>query len=84
MTEHIMNTFSEIKYKFPVSGHSYLDIYRDFGVTEKRKRKVPHAHSPEWRYKLMEIASKKKVFAVIRMKDKGFVSVVKVQQKLVF
>jgi hypothetical protein len=60
-----------------------LDIYRDFGVTEKRMRKVMHAYTPEGWYKLVQTASKNKVFTVIRMKDKGFVSVTEVQQKLV-
>jgi hypothetical protein len=55
---------------FPVSCH--------FGVTEK-KRKIPYVCTSEGWYKFVEIANKKKVFAVIRMEDKGFVSVAEVK-----
>jgi hypothetical protein len=68
---------------FAVSGQSSLDIYRDFGATENRRRKVLHAYTPKGWYKLVQTASKNTVFIDIRMTGKEFVSVMKVQQKLV-
>jgi hypothetical protein len=59
----------------------YNDL--DFGVIEKKKGKVPYVYSQEGCHKLVENASKKTVFIVIRLKGKGFVTVAEVQQKLV-
>jgi hypothetical protein len=48
----------------------------------KERRELPRAYSPDGWYKLEETANEKKVFAVIGMKDMGFVSVAGVQVQL--
>jgi hypothetical protein len=52
---------------------------------ESLNRKVSYVCTTlEGRYKLVETASKKEVFTVIRMKDRGFASIAQGKHKLVF
>jgi hypothetical protein len=45
---------------------------------------MPYIYTPEGRYKMVKIVSKKKLFTVTRMKDKGSVSMAQGKHKLVF
>jgi hypothetical protein len=48
-----------------------VDSYRDFRITEKKKRREPCVFTPEGWYRLVEMASKKEAFTVMGMKAKG-------------
>lgn len=59
--------FKHITHTFPVRGHSFLPCDRDFGITEKKKRKMERVYIPEQWIELIEGARRRNPFDIVRM-----------------
>ena len=59
--------FDSITHKFFVPGHSMMDSDRDFGIIEKKKRKVQYVYTHEDWVSLIESAKTKNPFKVLKM-----------------
>ena len=60
-----LGRFEHIRHFFPVRGHSFLPNDRDFGCTERKKRKVERVYTPEQWHDIMRSARKKKPYIIV-------------------
>ena len=66
--------FTEVTHKFPVSGHTMMPCYRDFGDIERKMRKRRCIYAPSEYVELVKECRTKNQFKVIEMTTDKFVS----------
>ena len=62
-----LGRYKKIRHIFPIRGHSFLPCDRDFGITEKKKRKTERIYIPDEWISLIKRARKHNPFDVVKV-----------------